>query len=794
MTKTGSLDVQAMDIFTAALDQPSDTRLDWAIAQCGADKALTAKVRALIIADGSGEDGLRTGGAGQDASDDPIPDRAGAYKITDLIGRGGMGAVYRGTRDTGDFEHSAAIKIVKPGVLSEALIARFERERQILASFNHPNIARLLDGGTLDDGSPYIVMELIDGEPISDWAKTQNLSREDRLWLFNDACAAVRYAHQNLIVHRDITPSNVLVTTRGAVKLIDFGIAKSQDASIFPPDAASSPPSVASLSFTPGFAAPERARGAPSNILSDVYSLGKLLEDILDPNTINADLKAMIERATAADPASRYKSVDALMDDLQNLREGRPLSARNNSISYTFGKFIKRRRAILAGVSAAIIGLITALGVTLFQYNRAESALVQANARFEDARGLSRSLIFDVYDSVDDVAGTLEPRKELADLIRIYTDKLASDPYAPTDILLDIGILKLRLSDIYGGVGIANLGDTETSFQLLLEAEIALESVLDRTPDNGQALAELMMTKRMLGMQHLNYKLDIDAAAAKNAEVLARADTRAHDGAEYERTLLRHLWSARSDRLRIMTQRGETEAAISSVQEWRKQLDEAMFERLGGGEEMAAYMAVQEAELLIAGDRPSEAITPLAYAIDYRETKLDQTPDSYYQLTQLMTANAELSLAHRKAGDGSASLYAADRAVELARNIAAQDETDAGGPEGLANMLQLKARAHVMTNTPLQANAAADEAIQLAQSLTQQYPNDAFYLKGLFFSLLTKAEINADLEEDKTACLYAKEALAVRTQVDAIDGADMTIDPPVLARLETLAAPTRCTN
>lgn len=741
MTKTGSLDVQAMDIFTAALDQPSDSRLDWAIAQCGADPALTAKVRSLIIADGSGEDGLRTGGAGQDASDDPIPDRAGAYKITDLIGRGGMGAVYRGTRDTGDFEHSAAIKIVKPGVLSEALIARFERERQILASFNHPNIARLLDGGTLDDGSPYIVMELIDGEPISDWAKTQNLSRDDRLWLFNDACAAVRYAHQNLIVHRDITPSNVLVTTRGAVKLIDFGIAKPQDASIFPPDAASSPPSVASLSFTPGFAAPERARGAPSNTLSDVYSLGKLLEDLLDPSTIDADLKAMIEKATAADPASRYKSVDALIDDLQNLREDRPITARNGGMGYQFSKFLKRRRLVLTLGALAFVGLATALAITVAQYNRAEAALVQANARFDQARSLSRTLTFDVYDSFAEITGTLEPRKAMVDLVREYVDALAADPYAPDDVLKDVGVLKSRLGDLYGGVGVANLGDNETALQLFTEANTALEKLLVQTPTDTNAMTELVWVKRSLLNLNKNIVQDLDAADRYNQETMALTQKGAAIGDDNQLQLMRNFWSARTDRLHILQAKEDNEQALSDVTLWLEELDPEMSERLGGADEMIAYLAGQRGDILLNLDRADEAVTSYNQAIAIREEDLASSPDSYYYQVQLLVLYGELSKAHRVLANGPESVEAAQKGLAIAQQQMLDDPEDMGSIESVVFLMQKLARAYLVADNRPEAERVVSEAFDLSKQTAISNPDSDVWTQTHLFTSTAVTEI-----------------------------------------------------
>ncbi len=793
MTQTGSLEIKAMALLSEALEQPAPARAAWVRARCGDDEALIARVLALLEADATGGGGLQTGGAGRDAGGEPMPERAGAYRITGLIGHGGMGAVYEGVRDSGDFNHKVAIKIIRPGVLSNTLIARFEHERQILADLNHPNIARLMDGGEMPDGSPYIVMEHIDGEPITDWADAASLSIDDRVWLFSDVCAAVRHAHQNLIVHRDITPSNVLVTGSGVVKLIDFGIAKPQTSDEpWQDEAAPSGKSLASLSFTPGYAAPERAKGAQANILSDVYSLGKLLETLVITHKPGTDIEAIIAQASAYEPAARYTSVDALLDDLGNLRSGQPVAARKGGAGYRFAKFFKRRKLAVTLGTAAIAGLVGALGITLFQYTRAETALTHANARFEQARGLSRSLIFDVYDSFDNVAGTLEPRKSLANLVRAYVDELAKDPNAPDDILYDIGVQKLRLADLYGGIGIAHLGDTDSSFTLLQEAEAALEKLLARDPDNTAALGELVMTKRMLTMQNLNYKLDTKTAASANRQVLELAEAGAARGDENAQTLLRHLWSGRTDKLQIMIADETYEPALENVRLWRSELDEDMFERLGGGEEMATYLAAQEAELLLSLDRPGEAIAPLEYAETYRTTQLQATPGSYYQMTQLMTIYADMSSAYRAIGDSAQTVDYAEKAVRMARDIAATDPTDAGGPEGIAVMLQRLARAQAMAGNSDRAIAAADEAIALSQAQIEAFADNPFYLKNLFFALSTKAQISQILAHTDTTCVAALQAQSVLQTLTRQDNLTAILDGEARRDLQAVIEAENC--
>ncbi len=310
-----------------------------------------------------------------------VPERIGAYRITRLIGEGGMGAVFEGVRDEGDFDLRVAIKVIKPGSISDTLIGRFERERQVLAGLNHFGIARLFDGGQLDDGSPYIVMEYIDGAPITRWCEEQQLNLTSRLVLFQDVCLALRHAHQNLIIHYDITPSNVMVNKEGVVKIIDFGIAKPQSNDELDPTGKVS--TLESGTFTPGFAAPERAIGAAPTVLSDVYSLGKLLEVMLKGSDVNADLNAILTRATELAPEDRYASVDALNSEVSALLENRPVIARNGGALYQAKKFVSRFPLAAALSTALVVALAGGLLTSLKFADQAEEQARVAQENFE---------------------------------------------------------------------------------------------------------------------------------------------------------------------------------------------------------------------------------------------------------------------------------------------------------------------------------------------------------------------------------------------------------------------------
>jgi len=481
--KPRDLEKRALAMLEKVLELPEAQRDAWVEARTAENFALRARMKQLLA--GSREaDQIVTGGASTESVDTKPPERVGAYRIVETLGRGGMGAVYRAVRDSGDFDHVVAIKLIRPGALSSALVERFARERQILAGLSHPHIARLFDGGTTINGEPYIVMEYVAGRPLTEWADARGLGVRERLRLFLDVCGAVGFAHQNLVIHRDITPPNVLVTDDGAVKLIDFGISR-------PPEDETGPAltdrSLTATSLTPSFAAPERLAGAGATTLSDIYSLGRLLQALLEGQPEDPDLEAIVAEATAADPAARYASADALADDIERFLDSRPVAARRCGRSYAVGKFIRRYRTGVGLATGALALIVAALVMALVSFAGAEQARAAEARRFNQVRSLAHYMMFDLTDALARTPGNTATRLALAEKSQAYLSALAAAPGATSALRLETAQGLLRLARIQGVPPEPNFGDWTRA-----KANIALaDRILSELERTGARIAEL---------------------------------------------------------------------------------------------------------------------------------------------------------------------------------------------------------------------------------------------------------------------------------------------------------------
>ena len=403
---------QVRALFEAVLETDPPDVDAFLAASAPDDDALRDEVRSLLAAHDLTEATLGPspasdahGGAHEATGGAWLGRRVGVYEVRHLVGEGGMGSVYEAARADDQFHKRVAIKFLRRSTESDLAIRRFRYERQILANLSHPNIAALLDGGVAPDGQPFFAMEFVDGVPITQWCAEQQLGVRERLVLFLQVCAAVQHAHQNLVVHRDLKPGNILVTSDGTVKLLDFGIAKLLREEEGPDQL---PPTIgAARAFTPEYAAPEQVRGLPVGTAADVYALGVVLFELLAgrrPFQLRGRLLAEIEqivcseepprpssvvsaeqadahrcalartrcvpgsratsmrscsRALRKQPERRYGSAEQLARDLRAHLDGRPVTARPDGVGYRLSKFLRRRRVeVAAGVLVTVSLLV----------------------------------------------------------------------------------------------------------------------------------------------------------------------------------------------------------------------------------------------------------------------------------------------------------------------------------------------------------------------------------------------------------------------------------------------------
>ena len=517
-----ALEREALKLFERMLDIAEPDRDAWIAAQTAGRPDLAKRLQDIRRA--AADAILQTGTAADTLDEEESPERIGAYRIVARIGRGGMGSVYRGEREAGDFTHEAAIKIIKPGLLAETLVERFERERQILARLHHPNIAQLYDGGATESGSPYIVMEYVDGLPLLQWIDEHRASRDERRRLFGDICAAVGVAHQNLIVHRDLTPSNVLVTHDGTVKLIDFGIARPADALAAGVPAATSrqAPSTASLSLTPGYAAPERMTGSEVTTAADIFSLGRLLGGMMPEAADDPELRAIVARATAAVPGDRYPTAEALHADVAAWGAKLPVAAMNGGRAYVARKFVARHRTGVIAATAALLVIAAAFAATGYAYSVAERARAAEATRFNQLRDLARHMLFDLNDRLERVVGNTAARVDLAQKAQTYLSALAASPGIKDDLRLEAAEGFIKLARIQGVPGEPNFGEKEQARTNLDAAEKLLRAITDPALPTADALARLHAHRAVIEAHGF---LDGKAADAAIAEALRFLDT-----------------------------------------------------------------------------------------------------------------------------------------------------------------------------------------------------------------------------------------------------------------------------
>jgi tetratricopeptide (TPR) repeat protein len=453
------------------------------------------------------------------AADPLVGRRIGRYRLLRRLGEGGMGVVYLGERE-GEYRKRVAVKLVRWALESPEVLRRFHTERQTLAALSHPNIVTLLDGGTTEDGLPYLVMDYLEGQPIDEYCDARSLSLAERLRLFIQVTAAVQYAHQNLIVHCDLKPSNILVTAEGLPKLLDFGIAK-----LLAPASlgmAGQLTQAGQRPFTPAYASPEQVRGEPVTTATDVYALGVILfwlltgqspyrcrtesaADIISavcvqeperPSSavprekkrrLEGDLDAILLKALRKEPQHRYGSVEQFTDDLRRHLGGRPVLARGGAFRYRASKFMLRNKITVAAAALTALAVTSGVVGVAWQAGVALRAKARAEQRFNDVRKLTNFLLFDFHDAVQKLPGSTPVQELLVQRSLGYLDSLAREAAGDPSLQCELVEAYIRFGDVQGNPYTPNLGDTQGALSSYGKALAIAEPLSRADPGNLRA-------------------------------------------------------------------------------------------------------------------------------------------------------------------------------------------------------------------------------------------------------------------------------------------------------------------
>jgi non-specific serine/threonine protein kinase/serine/threonine-protein kinase len=577
MPHTGERWARVKELFDAAVDLDASQRAAFLEKECGDDEALRHEVESLLKSD------EQTGGFIEqpafaipgdlfpDDTEEPLAGRQfGAYEVIREIGRGGLGAVYLAARSDDEYRKQVAIKVIRRGLDTDDIIRRFRTERQILAQLDHPNIARLIDGGTTDDGLPYFVMDYVDGQTINAYCDAKALSTPERLGLFRKACAAVTYAHQNLVIHRDLKPSNILVTQEGEPKLLDFGIAKllSSGDELF----TETTPTLRVM--TPEYASPEQIKGEKIATTSDVYSLGVLLYELLtgrrpyrlktrapeeiaraiteqeperpstaitrddgnsksetrNPKSLRGDLDNIVLMAMRKEPARRYSSVGQFSEDIRRHLEALPVIARKDTWRYRSEKFIKRNRVGVAAATLLVLSLLAGIVATAWQAQRAtDQARIaaqqrdRAERRFSDVRRLSNALLFEIAPKIERLEGATEARQALLTQSLKYLDSLAQESSKDWALQSELAAAYEKVGDLQGNPTNPNLMVLTDALASYEKANAMRRKLLEKNTKDTEQRRLLANNYRVLG--DLRWQTNEPTESLKNSETALRLYT-----------------------------------------------------------------------------------------------------------------------------------------------------------------------------------------------------------------------------------------------------------------------------
>jgi tetratricopeptide (TPR) repeat protein/predicted Ser/Thr protein kinase len=770
-------------VLSAVLDAPPSERSS-VLDRLASDHDLRADVESLLSLEEQAADVFRTSDSPGSAlrKPGPAPEQIGAYQILREIGRGGMGVVYLGERADGEFHKYAAIKLITGGAPDPGLVRRFRRERQILATLEHPGIARMLDGGTTAQGQLYLVMEYVEGEALLLYCQQHASSVEERLRLFLQVCDAVEYAHQRLIVHRDLKPGNILVTRDGVAKLLDFGLARVTGA----PDG----DEVTMPLMTPAYASPEQVRGEPYHVSSDVYSLGVILYELLaqrrpyetgacsvvqlakviceqEPPPLSAvnpewkrrlagDLENITAKALAKESRHRYASVAELAADIRRHLDGLPVRARPSTWRYRLGKWIGRHRiAVPAGAVAAL--LIAGFGMTAWWEARS------AERRFQQVRSLAHSVMYDLHDAIQPLPGSTAARALLLNRAMTYLESMAREAGRRPDLQLEVARGYARIADVQGAVGEANLGEFPAALANYERAQAIYTRLLKASPYDPGLLQEYNRNTNNLSRSFMHDgQLPKALALAQQSVSMSETGMRAQPDNPVSVSGVISSLSALAD---LYTDQYDF-AAATPIRERIEKLSVRHAQMRPGDAESMRTLAIARkrlAALYAVSKRFGEARREYQEAAAIDEASLARRPDDTRAKLDLSYDYSDLGWVSGQLGEYEASVAAYRRTLALRTEAAQADPHD----QRAANSV---AAAHVRVGKALRKARDLDNSekeVRLGVAMLQDLVNRGwarpFELAMAYDDLADTLESQCEKKRGGRAC-FAAPALEVHKE------------------------------
>lgn len=710
------------------------------------------------------------------------------YKVMSLLGAGGMGEVY--LAEDMKLERRVALKVVKRGVGSPGILRHSRKEQKILAGLNHPNIARLYGTGITPSGSPFFVMEYIEGERLDIYCRNHDLSIPDRLALFRKVCGAVSYAHQNLIIHRDIKPANIRVTPDGEPKLLDFGIAKLLDPET--PALAESTMTVAAL-MTPEYASPEQVCGENITTVSDVYALGVVLYELLidrrpyaitsrnpaeiariiteqqpirpsiavtatngtphykasTSKLLKGDLDNIVLKTLRKEAGRRYASVAQVSDDIRRYLEGRPVTARKDTVGYRAIKFVKRNKIGVAAAAVILLSLVAGIAATAVEARRANQQRARAEKRFDDVRRLANALMFEIHDSVKDLQGSTPTRRLIVSRALEYLDSLAREASGDPHLQRDLASAYEKIGDIQGNPYSANLGDVDGALNSYRKA-LAIRRKLETADQTVEARMELGRSYRAMGdileqkgdvagtMENYRHSTsmfeELAAAYPTNPSVqdeLARAYEAQGDG-------LGRVPNSAAERLKSYA------SALSIRQKLLAQKASDLKLRRSVGLTLLKVGGANDA-------KNPESVENIRHGIDMLEALSTEYPDNQRARREVGYGYYQLGNTLVEAGDYSLALESRRKAFAIRQEIAAQDPKNAQALFDLAVAHADVSEALTATGSIPEALDHARNALSILRQLSAADPINAVYSRniGLCYEKLGTALENLGADDKR---------------------------------------------